>query len=208
MSASITPSKTVAQTLLAHTQQATATVTRGSAIDVSTKHLIRYFVSMGRTVATALTNEVLFRIEASSQSSNNDEWYPLYQWTSISGKTASSSTTLNDASCNSGDTTFVITSATGIVAGDFLYLRETGTPSNSEWVRVDSISGTTVTCEALTRSHTNGINVADLSERFTGDIDCSGIGRLRLVVDTSANASGQTVDVIGWYNVLDSLTVA
>lgn len=203
----ITPSKTQGQTLLSHTQQATATVTRGSAIDVSGKHGIRYFVSMGRTVATALTNEVLFRLEASAKSSGNDEWFPLYQWTSINGKTAANSTTLNDASVNANDTTFVITSATGIASGDLLYLRETGTPGNSEWSRVDSISGTTVTCEALTRGHTNGIAVTDLSERFSEDIDCFGIGRIRLVVDSAQNASGQTVDVMAWYNVLDNITV-
>jgi hypothetical protein len=203
----ITPSKSQGQVLLAHTQQATATVTRGSAIDVSAKHAIRYFVSLGRSVATALTNEVLFRLEASAKSSANDEWFPLYQWTSLKGKTAATSTTINDGAVSASDTTFVLTSGTGIVSGDFIYLRETGTPANSEWVRVDSISTNTVTCEALTRSHTNGIAVTDLAERFTGEVDCSGIGRLRLVVDTAENASGQTVDVIAWYNVLDNVTV-
>jgi len=206
--ATITPNKTQGQTLLAHTQQATATVTRGSAIDVSGKYSLRYFVSLGRSVATALTNEVLFRIEASAKSSANDEWFPLYQWNSVSGKTAATSTTINDGAVNASDTTFVLTSGTGIVSGDYIYLRETGTPANSEWVRVDSIATNTVTCEALTRGHTNGIAVTDLAERFIGSIDCSDIGRIRLVVDTAANASGQTVDVQAWYVTFDSSTIA
>ena len=204
--ATITLSKTQSGVLLAHTQQATATVTRGSAIDVSTKYSLRYFISLGRSVATALTNEVLFRIEGSAKSSGNDEWFPVLQFTSINGKTAATATTISDASVSASDTTFTLASGTGIVSGDFIYLRETGTPANSEWVRVDSISGAVVTCEALTRNHTDGIAVCDLAERFSGDIDCSNLGRIRLVVNSAANASGQTVDVIGWYVILDNAT--
>lgn len=207
--ASSTPVKTQAGVLLAHTQVATAVMTLGSAIDVSGKFAGHFSVSMGRTVATALTNEVSFIIEASAKSSGNDEWYPLYQWTSLSGKTASSSTTVNDAAFAASDTTFVVTSAAVIIAGDNLYLRETGTPANSEWVTVLSMSGTTVTLrEAVTRGHTNGINVADLAERFSFDLDLSACGRIRLVVDTATAASGQTVDVIAWITTFDSILTA
>ena len=52
---------------------------------------------MGRTVSTALTNEVKFRLEVSAKTSGTDEWVPLYEWTSSNGKTAASSTTLNGA---------------------------------------------------------------------------------------------------------------
>jgi hypothetical protein len=204
-----TPSKTQGTALLAHTQQATAVVTVGSAIDVSGKFAAQVFVKMGRTVATALGNEVTFRLEGSAKSSANDEWVPIYVWTSQSGKTAASSTTVNDGAFTAGDTTFVVTSATGLAAGDALYLRETGTPANSEWVRVASVSGTTITMEeACTRSHTNGINVADLAESWSFSINVSAIGRIRLVVDSASNASGQTVDVIAWLVTLDSVSTA
>jgi len=205
--ASITASITSGGTLLAHTQQATATVTRGSAIDVSTKYSFRCFVAMGRSVATALTNEVQFRIEASAKSSGADEWYPAYVWRSSYGKTACNATTLNDASVLASDTAFTVTSGTGLSGGETIYLRETGTPANSEWVNVDSVSGTTVNCEALTRNHTNGITVTDYAEKWVFDIDVADIARVRLVVDSASNASGQTVDVIGWYSSLDSNTV-
>lgn len=200
-----TLTKTQGGTLLAHTQQATAVVTIGSAVDVATKLAATCFIKMGRSVTTALTNEVNFRIEASAKSSGNDEWFPIIQWTSSRGKTATSASTVNDASYNAGDTTFTITSATGIVAGDYVYLRETGTPANSEWVRVSAVSGTTITTEeATTRNHTNGIATNDLAESWNFQVDCSAIGRLRLVVDTASAASGQTVDVIGWIVTLDS----
>lgn len=201
-----TLTKTAAAVLLAHTQQATAVVTVGSAVDVSTKvGPATAFVKLGRTVATALSNQVKFRLEGSAKTSGNDEWVPIYEWTTANGTTAASSSTVNDASFNAADTTFVITSATGIAAGDILYLRETGTPGNSEWVRVAGVSGTTITLEeGVTRNHTNGINVADLAEEFAIPIDIAGHVRIRLVVDTASAASGQTVDVIAWLVTADS----
>ncbi len=201
-----TLTKTAAGVLLAHTQQATAVITVGSAVDVSTKvGPATAFVKMGRTVATALGNNVKFRLEASAKTSGNDEWVPIYEWTSQNGTTAASSTTLNDAACNAGDTVFTLTSGTGFAAGDHIYLRETGTPGNSEWVREKSISTNDVTVEeAITRSHTNGITVTDLAESFAIPIDIAGLVRVRLVVDTASAASGQTVDVIAWIVTADS----
>jgi hypothetical protein len=201
-----TANKTQGTALLALTQQASATVTVGSAIDVSTKFAARYFVKMGRTIATALSWEVLFRLDASAKSSGNDEWYPLYIWSSQYGKTTCNATTLSGAT-TAGNTTSVLASGTGITGGDVLYFRETGTPANSEWSRVKSISSATPTFEdAQTRNHTNGITVTDFAEMFSGDIDLSNVGRIRLVVDSASNASGQTVDVIGWLVSLDSVS--
>jgi hypothetical protein len=201
-----TPVKTAAQALLAHTQQATAAITIGSAVDVSAKlGPATVFVKMGRTVATALSANVKFRLESSAKTSGNDEWVPLYEWQSTNGLTAASSTTLNDASVSAADTTFTLTSGTGFIAGDHVYLRETGTPANSEWVRAKSIATNDLTIEeGLTRGHTNGINVSDLAESWCIPIDVSGHARIRLVVDTASAASGQTVDVIGWLVTLDS----
>lgn len=200
-----TLTKTAAGVLLAFTQQATAVVTVGSAVDVSTKvgHATA-FVKMGRTIATALTNNVKFRLEASAKASGNDEWVPLYEWTSANGLTASSKTTLNGAT-TAGNTTSVLTSATGFTAGDLVYFRETGTPANSEWSREASVSTNTITLEeAQTRNHTNGIDVTDLAEMWTIPIDIAGLVRVRLVVDSASNASGQTVDVIAWLVTADS----
>lgn len=201
-----TLTKTAATALLAHTQQATAAITVGSAVDVSTKvGPATAFVKMGRTVATALGNNVKFRIEGSAKTSGNDEWVPIFEWTSLNGLTAASATTLNDAACNAGDTVFTLTSGTGFTAGDYIYLRETGTPANSEWVREKSVSTNDITVEeAITRNHTNGIAVTDLAESFAIPLDLSGHVRIRLVVDTASAASGQTVDVIAWLVTADS----
>ena len=205
MTTTTTAVKTQGATLLAHTQQATAVVTIGSAVDVSTAWSARVFFRMGRSVTNALTNELKFRLEASAKSSGNDCWYPMAEWNSLFGKTACVAPTVNDASFNAADTTFVVSSGTSIVAGSILYVRETGTPANSEWMRVASISGTTVTLEeGVTRNHTNGVTVTTYGEMFSFDVDLSGVGRLRLVVDSASAASGQTVDVLAWITTLDS----
>ena len=204
-----TLNKTAAQVLLAHTQQATAVITIGSAVDVSTKvGPAVAFVKMGRSATTALSNEVKFRLEGSAKTSGNDEWVPLYEWTSSSGKTTASSTTLNGAT-TAGNTTTVLTSGTGFVAGDHVYLRETGTPANSEWSRMVSVSTNTVTWEeAQTRNHTTGIQATDLAESFQIPFDTSAQTRVRLIVDTASAASGTTVDVIAWLITADSANTA
>lgn len=204
--ATTTVTKSAGAVLLAHTQQATAVVTVGSAVDVSTKlGPATAFVKMGRSVATALTNEVKFRIEGSAKTTGNDEWIPIYEWTSANGKTACNAPTVSDATFLAADTSFTISSATGIAAGDMLYFRETVTPANSEWSRVSGVSGTTITLEeGVTRGHTNGITVTDLAESWAIALDLAGHVRIRLIVDSAKDASGQTVDVIGWLVTADS----
>lgn len=199
-----TPTKSGSGALLAHTQQTSPLITVGSPIDVSGKLSFRYYVKMGRTVATALSNDVLFRLEGSPKTSGNDEWVPLRQWTSVNGKTTASSTTLNGAT-TAGNTTCVLTSATGITAGDWLYFKE-ATLANSEWSRVASVSGTTITFEeAQTRNHTNGIVVTDTAEGWSESIPILDLLRIRIVVDSASATSGQTVDVIAWYSTLDNV---
>lgn len=202
-----TLSKTAAQALLAHTQLNTASQAIGSAVDVSTKVGPGIaMIKMGRTVATGLGAQVFFRLEGSAKTSGNDEWYPIQEWSSNGANVTASASTVNDASFNAGDTSFTITSATGITGGDLMYLRETGTPANSEWVRVGSVSGTTITLEeACTRSHTNGIVTTDSAEMWSIPVDLSAHVRIRLVVNSNnVAATGQTVDVIGWLVTADS----
>lgn len=196
-------SKTGGRVLLAHTQLATATMAIGSWLDVSTYLAARMGVSLGRTNGTALTNEVTFRLQGSLKDSGDDEAFDIYAFTSATGKTAGNSTTLS-AGTSAGATTFGVASATGIAAGSKLYLRETGTPGDSEWCEVLSISGTTVTpVDALTRAHTSGITVTTRHERWAWSESLAGIKRIRLIVDAATSASGQTVDVIAWAMTLD-----
>ncbi len=202
-----TLTKTAGRVLLAHTQQATGNVTFGPVIDVSTMvGPALALVKMGRTAAAALTNNVNFRIDTSAKASGDDDWFPLYSFASSNGFTAASASTVVDVAFNAGDTTFDVASVTGVTAGDTLYLRETAVPANSEWVRVKSVSGVTVTLDRpVTRAHTNGITVTDLGEIFPAiPLDLSAAVRLQFAVDSASVASGQTVDVLAWLITADS----
>lgn len=203
--------KTIGTALLPHTVQNSGAITVGQWIEVTSMMRARIVVDMGRTGTTALTNEVLFQLEGTRSASGYDGAFPLYTWTSSLGKTAANAPTLNGAT-SAGASTFVVSSATGILQGKGLYLRETGTPANSEWCKVKSMSSTTVSpFDNLTRAHTSGITVTDLAERmsFTQNLDT--IARIRLIVNSASDmngtaaASGQTVDVIAWLNTLDAV---
>ena len=201
-----TPSKTVGTALLACTNQATAVVTVGSAIDVSGKFAAAISVKLGRhSVVTALAAQVKFRLEASF-SAVNDEWIPIQEWTSGTATTACNAPTVNDAGFAAADTTFTISSATGITAGDILFFYESGTIANSEWARVAGVSGTTITLEEpITRGHTNAIYCCDYGEVWAFYVNVEPYKRVRLVVDTASSASTTACAVIGWLNTLDSL---
>jgi hypothetical protein len=206
-----TLTKTAAQALLAHTAQATASVTVGSAVDVSTKvGPATAFVKMGRTTTTACGAQLAFRLEGSAKTSGNDEWVPIYEWTSANATTTCNASTVATTNITAGDTSFTIAASTGITGGDLLYLRN-ATTANSEWVRVKSVSGTTITLEeGTTRSHViTTTTTQDFAEMWAIPIDIAGHVRVRLVVNSNnVTATGQTVDVIAWLVTADSASTA
>lgn len=193
--------------LLAHTQLASGSIVVGSPVDVAGKLAALISVRMGRTITNALTNEVRFALQVAFDDSNDDDWVTKYEFTSQTGKTACNGPTLSGGT-SAGATTFSVSSATGIAKGDKLYLRETGTPADSEWCEVKDISGTTVTpYSPLTRAHTNGILITDLAEMPLPWTEVlAGVKRIRFVADAGLNTSGQTVDVVATMNTLDSIT--
>lgn len=201
--------KTAAGVLLAHTQQLSAIVTVGSAVDVSTKAYGQIFVKVGRTAATALSNNLLFRLEASSKSSGNDEWVPILTFQTVRGTVTATATTVNDAAFNANDTSVTVTTSTGFAAGDLVYFRETVTPANSEWARLIGASGNLLTFEEpITRGHTNGIAVTTLAEVFSFSVNLLGVMRVRLVLDSNTTSTAQTLDVIAWITTFDSIATA
>ncbi len=87
-----------------------------------------------------------------------------------------------------------------------MYCRETGTPANSEFSRAKSLATNTLTLEeAQTRNHTSGIAVVTLAEMWAWNLNLIDVSRLRLVVDSASLAAGQTVDVEGFINLVNSV---
>lgn len=198
-----TPSKTQGTSLLAWADIASAAQSIGTALDVSAKFGATVFVRLGRATGSAFTSGwPNIRIEASAQSSGNNEWVPVVTFQPAVGSSVAS-TTLNGAIL-AGATSCVVTSATNISVGDLLFLGHTTDTTKYELVRVKSVSGTTVTFEeACTNAHDNGALVTDQAEVWLATLDLSSIGRLRAVADNANSGQGIKAEVLA--TTLDSV---
>lgn len=205
------PSKTVGATLFTGADCASGSMYLGSEIDVSDIFAAAAFVRLGRTVTTALTNPVGFKLEASAKASGADFWVPIYVWSSVDVAVTGiipASNLLNGAT-SAGATSYTLDSATGQNAGDLVFFYEA---SAYEWARTKSISGAVATpLDPLVYAHADNTIVLDRGEEWIIPLDLSAYKRLRLVVDTAAAgldtaaAVGVTVFVQAFLNTLDSV---
>lgn len=212
--ATATPNKTAGTTLFTAADCASGSMYLGSEIDVSGKYSGTAFIRLGRTVTTALTNPVGFKLEGSAKASGADWWVPLYVWTNaiiaVTGIIPASN--LLNGATSAGATSYVLDSATGQNAGDLVFFYDSG---KYEWARTKSTSTVTATpLDPLIFAHADNCVVLDQGEEFRVDLDLSNIKRLRLVVDTAAAggsslaAVGVTVAVEAFLNTFDSATIA
>lgn len=191
-----TLSKTVNTSLLAWQDIASAADVIGSAVDVSTKFAASVWVFIGRLTGTAFTaGWPNIRIEVSAKASGTDAWIPIATFQPAVGASIAS-TTLNGA-VSAAATTFVVTSATNIAAGDILFLGHTTTAANYELVRVKSLSGTTITPEeAVTNAHDTAAVVTDQAEVYVAQIDLTAVGRIRAVADNANSGQGIKIQAL------------
>jgi len=185
-----TITKTQGTSLLALQSLASNSVAVGSAADVSTKLAATVFIHFGRRAATALTEGVEFRIEASAKSSLDGYWWPLATFkTAI----ATSETEAVSGTVSAGTNVITVASTTNLVAGDIIYI-DNGTIGNSEWGRIKSIvTNTSVTIEDNLLNAQTGATIYDQAEMFVAQIDLTAVGRIRVVAD--GRNTGQAVAV-------------
>lgn len=199
----VTPTKTIGSSLLAWQDQAAATVLISSVIDVSTAWAIALNILLARAISTVFVgNAPQLRIEASGKASGNDAWVPLLILTPAVGASIAQ-TTLNGA-VSAAATSFVVTSATNLSAGQLAFVGHTSDVTKYELCRIKSVSGTTITPEdAVTYAHDTGALVTGQAESFFPALDCSAYSRLRIVVDNMGNATqGLKLQVL--YNIFNS----
>lgn len=148
-------------------------------------------IHMGRTVTTAFTAGINFRIEASSQSSGDGHWYPITIFTSALG--SSVATEAVSAAAVAGQNVIPMADTTGFVAGDIIFIQNT-TIGNSEFARVALVTAaTSITIEDNLVNTQTTSTVFDQAELYYAQIDCSSIIRLRLVVDGSGTGQNFAV---------------
>lgn len=192
--------KTQGTTLLALQSVASNTVVISSVQDVSTKLAAMVGIHFGRRAATALTEGVELRIEASMKSSGDGQWFPL---ASFKTATAAAEAEAVSGTVSAGTNVITVASTTNLIAGDLIYI-DNGTIANSEWGRVKAIStNTSVTIEDNLANAQTGSTLYDQAEFYIAQFDLSAVGRIRFVVD--ARNSGQAVAVEAFMVTGDSI---
>lgn len=187
---SVALSKSQGTSVLSLQSLASNSVLLSSAIDVTTKFAVTLAIHFGRRSATALTTAVTIRIEYSAKASGDGHWYPLATYLT---KIAAVTSQAVNGTCASGQNVVAMTSTTGMGVGDIVYI-DNGTIANSEWGRIKVVtSNTSITLEDNLVNAQTGATVYPAGEMFAAQIDCTAVGRLRVVVDGSG--TGQAVAV-------------
>lgn len=185
--------KTIQTALLSlQTVTASSGVT-GTALDVSTALAAAAYIHFARKAATAAGAGANIRLEASSRSSGEGHWYPIAGAVFTTQFAACTTTTVSGTEA-AGQTAITLTSGTGFTAGEIIFFLN-GTLANSEWHRIKSVSGATITLEDAIVNAQTSANVYDAAEMFFAQIDLSGIKRIRAVVDTSLFTQDCAVEI-------------
>lgn len=193
-------SKTQGTSVLSLQSVASNSVVLGSAIDVSSKFGATVFIHFGRRSNTALTEGMEFRIEGSSKSSADGQWFPLAVFKT---KIAAVTSQAVSGTCNAGQAVIAMASTTGMTVQDIIYI-DNGTIANSEWGRIKSlVVNTSVTIEDNLVNAQTGATVYPSGEMFVAQLDLTAVGRIRLVAN-GAN-TGQAVAVESFMVTGDSL---
>lgn len=176
-------SKTQGTSVLSLQSVSANSVLISSAIDVSTKIAGSLFIHFGRQSATAAGAGVRIRIEASSKSSADGQWYPLAMFETNFAAVESEAVS---GTVNSGTNVITVASTTNLAANDIIFINN-GTIGNSEWGRIKSIStNASVTIEDNLVNAQTGATIYDGAEMYVANLKLESIGRLRIVADGSS----------------------
>ncbi len=183
-----TLSKTDAISVLALQTLASNSVVISNVQDVSTKFQATLLIHFGRTVNTALTTGVIFRIEGSSRASADGYWAQL---AAIQTRIVAITSQAVNGTCNSAQKVVAMTSTTGMALADYIFIKNS-TLGNSEWQKVAVITtNTSVTTEDNLLNAQTGATVYPNAEVYALTVDLTAIKRIRVVVD--ASNTGQTI---------------
>jgi len=191
--------KVTSVTLLGIVSVASNSFAVGSAIDVSTYYGADLRIRMGRGTGTAFTTSPIARVQATYLTSPTaNDWVTVAEFQPAVGATIGSQAVSGTEAA--GQTVVTLAAGTNFAAGDFVFFHN-GTIGNSEWCRVNSVSGADLTLqEGLVFAQT-GATCRDQAEEYHLSLDLTSIQKIRLVVD--ANSSGQASI---WESALGAVT--
>jgi hypothetical protein len=188
--------------LYAIAQTASNVIDEGAVVDVSTFLQIDVRIRLGRATSSAFTVGPKVRLEGTYDSTSPDagQWVTLAEFQAAIGASLASQAVSGTEAA--GQTTITLAAGTNFAAGDYVFFHN-GTLANSEWARVESVSGADIVIsEGLVNAQT-GATCRDQAEQYRAVIDVSALQGVRLVVDGAG--SGQAVIVAAEYGALVSL---
>lgn len=185
--------KTIQTELLAITVVTAGAQQLSSELDVSTDLACTIFIDFAPDSNTAPTKGTEFRIEVSQKATGNDTWMPFYSI--ITGIVAAVSGTVQ-ATQNAGSTTITSTGAISSIVQDDIVFLKNGTLGSSEWVKVSTVTSTTVF--GVVDPTTNGqgsSGIRNKAEKYIIPIDCTSFKRIRVVINNKYQA-GTTINIV------------
>lgn len=152
----------------------------GSALDVTTKFAATIILFHALVEAAANTNAGTFIVQISGSASGNEDWAPLARFTPNNGTADTEAMTATEPI---GETSLAVASTTGFVAGDILYIQDTGTLADSEWARCREIvtDNSIHLIDGLTTAKDSADVIWNDANIFVCQVDLSAVGRLRVV---------------------------
>ena len=204
--ATITPNKTAGIAILALTAITHPDTVKGSAQDVSAKTGMATIILFHSSVeAVANTNAGTFYIQASGSASGDGNWATLAQ---VTATVSTADTEALTATEPIGETVMAVTSTTGFVATDHLYIKHT-TLASSEFAKCQEIAtNSSITLiDGLTTQQTAAASTLwNDCDVVPVQIDLTGITRIRVVFQHEG-ATGANCDVKALMVTGDTYTV-
>lgn len=178
-----TPTKTDSVNILTHQAAAHPITIVGSAIDCRTKRAATLFLYHGYVENTADTNPGKFMVQVrpdSGEGSVNEHWITVLE---LSAKGTTPDIEQMTATEPIGETVMAVASTTGFVAGDLLYIEDTGTLTDSEWAECQEIVTNTsiVLVDGLTRQKDSSDWIWNDASKFVVHLDLNGIESFRVI---------------------------
>lgn len=192
--------KTQGTTVLSHQAITHPDTAKGSAQDVSSKFAATIVCFHASVEATANTNAGLFLIQVSASSSGDEDWATVAQFqATISTADTENMTATEPVS----ETVLAVSSTTGFVAGDLLYIQDTGVVADGEWARCQEIVPNTSInlIDGLTNQKDNADVIWNDADVFVSQLDLTAVGRVRVVFQhegtTGANCHVKALMITG-----------
>lgn len=188
-----TITKTVGTAVLSHQAVTHPDTVKGSAQEVSTKLAATIICFHASVEATANTNPGSFLIQVSGASSGDEDWATIVQFTAMVSTADTENMTATEPVA---EVAMAVASTTGFVAGDNLYIQDTGTLGDSEWAKCQEIvSNTSINLiDGLTNQKDSSDVIWNDAEIFVAQIDLTAVSRLRVVFQHEG-ATGANVHV-------------